>query len=1173
MNKFDKETIKSYLLGKISDEEKLGAIEESLFLNEEFASEVELVEDEIINDFVLGNLSAEDAASAENCFFKTSERQFKLKLTQELKARADDVKQTEKSSFFDALKSFFRQPAMAGAFAILLVAAIGFSVYFWRSKESPELAELQTIYAKERRVEPRISEFNYAPFGTTRGADENQENINKIRRIENAFLDAVAQNDSAENHRNLGVFYLTRKNFPAAIRELEKAAALDDKSAKILNDLGSAYFESARNESKEKQFQILPKAFEKFSRAVELNPNLLEALFNKALCQQELGQSNEAKDTWRKYLEKDSTSGWAKEAKEHLQRLENLQTGIKTKEEVLADFLEAFRAENFELAWKINCQTKEMIKGVWLPDQLSRRVLEARIDNDDDKTRKAIEALKFIGNLEKEKADFFVADLAEYYSKIDRAQAEILLKAKDSMRAGYETVEKLDYDKAILIFGEARRLFAQTGNELEEKNADFWLAQCESGNRKIAESEKLLSSVSDFCRRKNYRWLDGQILSWRSDNAFLQNEFSKNIEQCKEVLKISQELSDTYTTQKSLGCLANTYIKLGELEQSEIYLSKNFAIGDLYYESRNQISRNYLHLSRFFDRREMPATAAGFIKERLYNALEGESQFKLSRLDELAKIYGHKKDFTEALRFADEAKNFAQNLFAQNLKESTFKQSRIANATFRIAELKREKKDCASALSDYESALEIYSQMSEAKINLYETHKGKLLCFQALNRTEELQSELELILNLSEKSRENILNDDERQTFFDNEQIIYDAAIENSLAKGDAARAFELAESSKARALLDFVVGKNSVADIEKQFSEVSKPLSLAEIQTRMPENVQILQFAVLHEKTVVWTLTRGEFKDFEIEIPAEDLEKKVSGFLQLVNGKAAKTEIETAGKELYALLVKPILSDLDSSKEICIIADKALHPLPFAALISADGRFLLEDFKIFNAPSASVFVAATEKSRELEKITSERLLSVGNPAFDKEENAGLDALPSAEEEARTIARMYPNAKQFVGADATKNSFLNEMQSAEIIHFAGHYVAATSPQYSKLLFSGGDLRSFELASARLPNSKLVVLSACQTGIEKLYRGEGAIGIARTFLAIGAPVVVASRWKVDSAATKDLMIAFHRNRREKNLSSVEALRAAQIEMLRGADENFRQPYFWSAFSVIGASANY
>ena len=1169
MNKFDKETIKAYLLGKISDEEKLAAIEESLFSSDEFTAEVELAEDEIINDYVLGNLPAEDAKSAENFFFKTSERNFKLKLTRGLKAKAGDVKQNEKAGFLESLKSFFRQPVYIGAFAVLLVAAIGFSVYLFRDRSSSELAELQTIYGKERTVQPRISEFKYAPLGTTRGADENQENINKIRRIENALLDAVGQNPSAENRRNLGVFYLTQKNFPGAIRELEKAAALDNKNAKIANDLGSAYFESARSEPKEKRFEILPKAYESFSRAAELNPDLLEALFNQALCQQELEQFNEAKDAWRKYLEKDSTSDWADEARKYLQSLENLQTGAKTKEQVLTDFLEALRARNEELARKINYQTKEIFFGVWLPDQLSRRVLEARIDNDDNKKREAIDALKFIGNLEKEKnADFFVDDLAEYYSKIDKSQVEILLKAKNAMRAGYETVEKISYEQAISIFVEARHLFAQAGNELEEKNADFWLAQCESRNRKIAESEKVLSPLSDFCRRKKYRWFYGQILSWLSINAFSQNEFSKNIEQCKEVLKISQEILDTYATRKSLGCLADTYSKLGELNQSKIYLSKNFAIGDLYYESPYETQRNYLHLARFFDRLEMPATAAGFAREGLHYALKNPSDLKFSLLNALANIYGHKKDFDEALRFAGDAQNFAQTL-----KEGAFKQSRIANSALKIADLKREMNDCDGALNEYENALELYSQNKETKVNVYETHKGKLLCLQALNRTEDLQAELEIVLNLSENYRANILTDTDRQAFFDNEQIVYDAAIENSLKQGDAAKAFELAESSKARSLLDFVEAKSSIAETEKQFSEVSKPLSLAEIQARMPENVQILQFAVLPQKTVVWTLTRGEFKNFEIKISAEDLAEKVSDYLRLVTGKAAKTEIETAGKELYALLVKPILSDLDSSKEICVIDDKSLHQLPFAALISDDGRFLLEDFKILGAPSASVFVAATEKARELEKITDERLLSVGNPAFDKEENAGLDALPAAEEEARTIARIYPNAKQFVGADATKNVFLNEMPSAEIIHFAGHYVAAASPQFSKLLFSGGDLRSFELASARLSNSKLVVLSACQTGIEKFFKGEGAIGIARTFLAIGAPVVVASRWKVDSAATRDLMIAFHRNRKEKNLSSVEALRAAQIEMLRGADENFRQPYFWSAFSVIGASANY
>ncbi|MBK8810797.1 MAG: CHAT domain-containing protein [Acidobacteria bacterium] len=71
------------------------------------------------------------------------------------------------------------------------------------------------------------------------------------------------------------------------------------------------------------------------------------------------------------------------------------------------------------------------------------------------------------------------------------------------------------------------------------------------------------------------------------------------------------------------------------------------------------------------------------------------------------------------------------------------------------------------------------------------------------------------------------------------------------------------------------------------------------------------------------------------------------------------------------------------------------------------------------------------------------------------------------------------------------------------------------------------VRVFELANLRLPKSKLVVLSACDTSGERLVEGEGATGIAQTFLAIGAPIVVAGGWKVDSDATAKLMTVFTR----------------------------------------------
>jgi CHAT domain-containing protein len=142
----------------------------------------------------------------------------------------------------------------------------------------------------------------------------------------------------------------------------------------------------------------------------------------------------------------------------------------------------------------------------------------------------------------------------------------------------------------------------------------------------------------------------------------------------------------------------------------------------------------------------------------------------------------------------------------------------------------------------------------------------------------------------------------------------------------------------------------------------------------------------------------------------------------------------------------------------------------------------------------------------------------------------------------------------------------------DVIHFAGHFVANRySPGKSKLLFAGGEIRSAALGTYKLPQTKLVVLSACETGFERYDKGEGAIGIARTFLALGAPLVVATQWQVDSEPTKDLMIAFHRYRKTTHLSSAESLRRAQLDVLRNGQT--QAPFYWAAFSLFGGYASY
>ena len=111
----------------------------------------------------------------------------------------------------------------------------------------------------------------------------------------------------------------------------------------------------------------------------------------------------------------------------------------------------------------------------------------------------------------------------------------------------------------------------------------------------------------------------------------------------------------------------------------------------------------------------------------------------------------------------------------------------------------------------------------------------------------------------------------------------------------------------------------------------------------------------------------------------------------------------------------------------------------------------------------------------------------------------------------------------------------------------------------------GFLRLHEIYNLRL-NADLVVLSACQTGLGREVRGEGLIGLVRGFMYAGAPRVVASLWKVDDAATAELMSVFYRKMLVENLRPAAALRAAQIEMLK--KRHWQSPYYWGAFVLQG-----
>jgi CHAT domain-containing protein len=121
--------------------------------------------------------------------------------------------------------------------------------------------------------------------------------------------------------------------------------------------------------------------------------------------------------------------------------------------------------------------------------------------------------------------------------------------------------------------------------------------------------------------------------------------------------------------------------------------------------------------------------------------------------------------------------------------------------------------------------------------------------------------------------------------------------------------------------------------------------------------------------------------------------------------------------------------------------------------------------------------------------------------------------------------------------------------------------------------SDGVLQTYEFYGLNLSRLRLVVLSACQTAGEQNFKGEGTVGLARPFQAAGIPLVVASLWPVESYSSKELMVRFHKYRKSGGLSTAQALRRAQLDMLKSASAELRNPYNWAAYTVIGGHSNF
>jgi len=364
--------------------------------------------------------------------------------------------------------------------------------------------------------------------------------------------------------------------------------------------------------------------------------------------------------------------------------------------------------------------------------------------------------------------------------------------------------------------------------------------------------------------------------------------------------------------------------------------------------------------------------------------------------------------------------------------------------------------------------------------------------------------------------------------------------------------------------------------DHPKYYDLKYKPdvVSLKKIQQQLGNNQAVLSYLVT-ENELYLTLIDASQKTV-LRLPyTSDLQNTI----QRLYRKSSTLNIEDTSifedsYTVYKAILKPALQKTKAT-DLLIIADDLLHYIPFDALVTSakNPSYLLKTHSISYASSATLL-----QEHQKKQTNKKSKLLVFAPEFKGEtitynqQRTDMAPLLYNQQEAQYISQ-YFTGKVYGGNQASIDNFKKEVKNYSLLHFATHASANDEyPDYSYLAFSNDSTASNLLYVKDLYNyqinADLVTLSACQTGIGKLQKGEGMLSLARAFNYAGASAIVTTLWKINDQSTSEIMTSFYQNL-SKGLSKKEALRQAKLTYLETNDDPLlNHPYYWSGIVLTG-----
>ncbi|HEU4389773.1 MAG TPA: CHAT domain-containing tetratricopeptide repeat protein, partial [Blastocatellia bacterium] len=790
-------------------------------------------------------------------------------------------------------------------------------------------------------------------------------------------------------------------------------------------------------------------------KALQLNDSLLEARFNRALWYERMLPPERSKMEWRGYLERDSKSQWADEARQRLFLLEEKQNRLHRQQEGdFLEFLAAARNGDDEKAWVILRRNRTRSDNS-ITERLIDEYLEAaergRSEADD-----RLGVILLAGKLELDGTeDRFTADLAAYYRKTTPSQRNLVRQGRSLLKTGSMNYEKGEFEEAAQLYRDAEAAFARAGDNCEVLVAQSRVGACYLRVPDTDEALAIFERLASYSSQHAYRLMLARSLTSLADVQGTLREFSKALELAARSLKIYESTQDLSGELWSLQAPVANYQEMGELYKSIGFAIRGLDIAESVSSNPREVWPFYYLLAANLNALGYPSLALVFEESALGLANESDTPLLRSRsYASLALIHQKLRNYEDALKTGQLALTEAQ--FVKNEKVRT---NLVAHSTLNLAHVYREMGNADRALSLYDRSIDLHRRL---KLPLYlaEAHKGKLETLVAMKDKPAIDGEIKTLLSVLEDDRSRITEDANRGSYFDLAQESYDLAIDFTYSNlHDSRVAFGYSEASHARSLLDLLSTGGEVVNVrdglDVRASAVSRPLALDEIQRRLPEHCQILQYSVLEEKVIAWVISRDSVECFDRRLSRGELAETVNAFLGAMTAETQgnQDDIGRLAKSLYEILIRPAASRLEQGI-LFIVPDKILNYLPFGALVCPDsGKYFIEDRVFELAPSSSLVIRCSDLAAERSKQRDERILAVGNPSFDRARFPSLQDLPAAAREAETIAGFYA-ARPLVGREARVDRVRAQMLDADVIHFAGHYlIHERSPLLSMLLLS------------------------------------------------------------------------------------------------------------------------